>query len=106
MQASAVDAMARSNNPARAAVAVRDLVEARLSDAKQEWQLQWEGERRRLNAEIERLKKVTGSTAGDEKKEAARRALLGKLGKLPPASRRPGHKTAGQDEKGLQAPQI
>ncbi len=106
MQAGAVDAMARSNNPARAAVAVRDLVEARLSDAKQEWQLQWEGERRRLNAEIERLKKVTGSTAGDEKKEAARRALLERLGKLPPGSGGPGPKTADQVEKVFQDAKI
>jgi len=37
-----------------------------------------EGERRRLTAEIERLKKAPG--AADEKKEAARRALLEKLG--------------------------
>src|SRR5437867_6142002 len=69
MQAGVVDAMERSNNPARMAIAVREQVEARLFEAKQEWQLHWEGERKRLNAEIERLKK--GNAASDEKKAAA-----------------------------------
>ena len=61
-------------------------VESRVSDAKQEWQLQWEGERKRLAAEIERLRKAAGPGAVEEKKEAARRALLQKLGKLPTGS--------------------
>jgi predicted nucleic acid-binding Zn-ribbon protein len=103
MQASVVDAMARSNNPARIAIAVREQVEARLSDAKQEWQLHWEGERKRLNAEIERLKNAAIST--DAKKAAARRALLEKLGKLPPSSGG-GPQTTDQWETELQNAKI
>jgi chromosome segregation ATPase len=81
-QANVVDAMERLNNPARVAAAVREQVEIRLREAKQEWQLQWEGERKRLNAEIDRLRN-TGGRAGDERKDAARRAVLERLGKLP-----------------------
>src|SRR5262249_32519354 len=46
MQATAVDAMERSNNPARLALAVGEKLEARLAEAKQEWHLQWDGERK------------------------------------------------------------
>ena len=81
MQATVVEAMERSNNPARLAVTVNEKLEVRLAEAKQQWQLQWDGERKRLTAEIERLKKA--GLAKDEKKEAARRALLEKLGKVP-----------------------
>jgi hypothetical protein len=86
------------------AIAVRDQVEARLSDARQQWQFQWEGERKRLNVEIERLKKAAGG--GDEKKEAARRALLEKLGKLPPGSGGPRPQTADQVEREFQDAKI
>jgi class 3 adenylate cyclase len=81
MQDSVLEAMERSNNPARATMAVREQVEARVAEARQDWQLQWDGERKRLVAEIERLKKAPGALDG--KKEAARRAVLQKLGKLP-----------------------
>ena len=97
MQGSVIEAMERSNNPARTAMAVREQLEARLAEAKQEWQLQWEGDRKRLNLEIERLKK-SGSVA-DAKKEAARRAILEKLGKIPPGSAGAGVKTAAQWEQ-------
>ena len=80
MQARAVEAMERANNPIRKTAAVRELVEARVADAKQEWQSQWDAERRRLTSEIERLKNAPSP------KEAARRALLQKLGKLPTVS--------------------
>jgi class 3 adenylate cyclase len=83
MQGTALEAMERSNNPTRLALAVREQVDAKLRDAKQDWQLEWEGERRRLNNEIERLKKA-GNV--DQKKDAARRALLQKLGKIPAVS--------------------
>jgi class 3 adenylate cyclase/chromosome segregation ATPase len=96
MQATVLDAMERSNNPARVAMAVREQVEARVSEAKQDWQLQWEGERKRLNAEIERVKKTGGGV--NEKKEAARRALLEKLGKIPTSSAGSPKKTAAQWE--------
>jgi class 3 adenylate cyclase len=82
MQTSVVDAMERLNNPTRVAAAVREQVEIRLREAKQEWQLQWEGERKRFTAEIARLKNA-GGRVGDEKKDAARRAVLERLGKLP-----------------------
>jgi len=95
-QASAVEAMERLNNPARITVAVNEKVEIRLAEAKQEWQLQWEGERRRLNAEIDRLRRGGSSSVTDGKKEAARRAVLEKLGKLPPGSAGPRSKTADQ----------
>ena len=87
IQASAVDAMERSNNPTRLAMAVNEKLEARLAEAKQEWQLQWEGERKRFTAEIERLRKAPSAVF--EKREAARRAVLEKLGKLPPGSAGP-----------------
>ena len=79
MQTNMVDAMARSNNPVRAARAIREQVEARVVGAREELELQWQNERKRLLDEIERLK--TGVSA-DEKKKAARQALLQKLGKV------------------------
>jgi class 3 adenylate cyclase len=109
MQATAVDAMERSNNPARFAMAVNEKLEARLADAKQEWQLQWDGERRRFNAEIERLKKAASPSAIDEKKEAARRAVLERLGKLPPGSASaagPAVKTADQWQREFEDAKI
>ena len=78
MQHSVIEAMEQSNNPARLALAVREQVDVRLQEAKREWELQWEVERRRMAAEVERLKKSSGV---NEKKDAARRALLEKLGK-------------------------
>jgi len=80
IQGSALEAMERSNNPTRLALAVREQVDAKVRDARQDWQLEWEGERRRLNMEIERLRKAANV---DERKDAARRALLQKLGKIP-----------------------
>src|SRR5262249_27881081 len=68
------------NNPTRAALALREKIDARLQSARQDWELQWEGERRRYMAEIQRLKKTVG-VAEDPRKEAAKRALLEKLGK-------------------------
>ena len=101
MQASAVEAMERSNNPARLAMAVNEKLEARIAEAKQEWNLQWEGERRRFTAEIERLKKANSPSIMEEKKEAARRAILERMGKLPAGSARPAAKTADQWQKEL-----
>ena len=105
-QASAVEATERVNNPARMTVAINERVEARLSEAKQEWQLQWEGERRRFNAEIERLKKAASPSAMDEKREATRRAVLEKLGKLPAGSAGPAPKTADQWQKEFEDAKI
>ena len=98
-QASAVEAMERLNNPARMTAAINERVEARIADARQEWQLQWEGERRRLNAEIERLKKAASPWVTQENREATRRAVLQKLGKLPPGSAGPVPRTAAQWQK-------
>jgi class 3 adenylate cyclase len=106
MQATVVEAMERSNNPARTTLALREQVEARVADAKQEWQLQWEGERKRFNAEIERLKKAGAPGVADQKKEAARRALLQKLGKLPAGTAGPVAKTAELWEMELQDAKI
>ena len=105
-QASAVEAIERLNNPARITVAVNEKVETRLAEAKQEWLLQWEAERRRLNAEIERLRKSASPSAKDEKKEAARRAVLEKLGKLPPGSAGPAPKTLDQWQKEFEDAKI
>jgi class 3 adenylate cyclase len=80
LHGAALEAMEHTNNPARLALAVREQVDAKLKDAKVDWQFQWEGERRRLLAEIDRLKSAGNA---DEKKDAARRAVLQKLGKLP-----------------------
>jgi class 3 adenylate cyclase len=79
LQASALEAMAQSNNPTRLAMAVREQVESRLKEAKKDWEHQWEIERQRLKEEIEQLKKASSV---DDKKDAARRALLQKLGKV------------------------
>ena len=78
--------MEQTNNPARLALAVREQVDSRLRDARVEWQLQWEAERRRMHAEIERLKKAA---SGEDQKEAARRMVLQKLGKLPSDAKSP-----------------
>jgi class 3 adenylate cyclase len=96
MQATVIEAMERSANPTRTAAALREQVDVRVAEAKQEWQLQWEGERKRYQTEIERLKKGGGMTAADQKREAARRALLQKMGKLPAGSPGPAAKTAEQ----------
>ena len=106
MQATAVESMERSNNPARLAMAVNEKLDARVAEAKQEWQLQWDGERKRFQAEIDRLKKAASPSAVDEKKEAARRALLEKLGKLPPGSAGPAGKTADQWEREFEDAKI
>jgi class 3 adenylate cyclase len=97
MQGSLIDAMERSNNPARIANLVRDQVETRLAEARQEWQFQWEAERRQLLAEIERLRKSNG--VADDRKEAAKRAVLEKLGKLPAGSSAQQAKTPDQWQK-------
>src|SRR5262245_27546054 len=104
MQASFVDAMERSNNPARMAFAVREQVDQRMADAKQEWQLQWEVERKRLNAEIQRLSNSASIAA--QKKEATRRAVLEKLGKLPASTSTPAGKTADQLEREFEDAKI
>jgi len=103
MERTLIEALERSNNPARVALHVRDQVDARLAEAKQEWQLQWESERKRLKAEIERLKKISGGF--DEKKEAARRAVLEKLGKLPAGTSKIA-KTASEWERELEEAKI
>jgi class 3 adenylate cyclase len=86
MQARVVEAMEMSNNPSRMAAAIRDQVEFRVNDAKQEWQLQWNGERQRMTAEIERLRRAASAALADGRKDSARRAVLEKLGKLPASS--------------------
>ena len=106
MQASFLDSMERSNNPARMAMALRDQVEVRVAEAKRDWQLQWEGERKRLNAEIERLKQASGLGTADGKKDAARRTLLEKLGKLPAGAAGAAAKTAEQWERELHDAKI
>src|SRR5262249_42092516 len=78
MQDSVVDAMERSNNPARMSMAVREEIESRVAEAKKELQLRSELERTRLEGEVERLKKRAFT---EENREAARRAVLEKLGK-------------------------
>jgi class 3 adenylate cyclase len=81
-QRSAIESKEQLNNPSRFALAVREKVDSRLVTAKQDWEMQWEAERRRLHGEIERLKKAAGITDSPEK-AAAKRVLLEKLGKLP-----------------------
>jgi class 3 adenylate cyclase len=82
LQRAAIESMEQSNNPTRFALAVREKLEQRLNTAKQDWELQWEAERRRLVAEIDRLRKAAGIVDSPEK-AAAKRALLEKLGKVP-----------------------
>jgi len=85
LQRSAIDSMEQLNNPSRFALAVREKVDSRLVTAKQDWEMQWEAERRRLRGEIERLKKAAGIIDSPEK-AAAKRALLERLGKAPAGS--------------------
>jgi class 3 adenylate cyclase len=99
MEAGYVEAMARSNNPARTAMAVREQVESRLVAAKEEWELRAQSERKRLMAEIERLKKSSTPSLSEDKKAAARRAVLEKLGKLPSGPAVSAAKTADQWER-------
>ena len=81
-----VEAMERSNNPARAATQIREQVQTRLDQAKKEWQAQWEVERKRLEAEIENAK-----TAGQPKDPMAeaRRLMMEKI-KAKQEGREPG----------------
>jgi class 3 adenylate cyclase len=85
LQRAAIESMEQSNNPTRLALAVREKLEARLTAARQDWEMQWDAERRRLHAEIDQLKKTTGLTDSPQK-AAAKRAILEKLGKLPAGS--------------------
>jgi len=96
MQDSVVDAMERSNNPARMSIAAREEIESRVAEAKKEVQLHWELERTRLEGEVERLKKRAFT---EENREAARRAVLEKLGKVPPGSPGGPAKTAERWER-------
>ena len=48
MESRFLDSMECSNNPARMPMALRDQVEVRVAEAKRDWQLQWEGQRKRL----------------------------------------------------------
>ncbi len=104
MQATVVEAMERSNNPARFAMVVREQVEIRLAEARQDWQLQWEGERKRLTTELERLKNA--GARSEERKEAARRAILAKLGKGPAGSASPAGKPAAHWESEFEDAKI
>ena len=53
-----VESLEQVNNPARAANQLREQVQIRLQQAKQEWQAQWESERKRLQDQIENVKKA------------------------------------------------
>ena len=104
MHGTVIEAMERSNNPSRISLAVREQVDSRLVDAKREWQMEFEVERRQLQAEINRLKRAPG--VAEEKKDSARRSVLEKLGKLPPGSGGPAPKTADQWERELENSKI
>src|SRR5262245_16554148 len=94
MQASIVDAVERSNNPARMSVAAREQLEAHVAAAKRDANIQLERERSRLQNEIDRLRNVALT---DGRREAARHAVLEKLGKVP--TDLPGRKTADRWER-------
>ena len=100
MQNASIEAMEQSNNPTRIALAVNEKIEMRLKGARQDWDIQWEGERKRLLEEIDRLKKLSNSV-DPSKKDAAKRALLERLGKLPPGSTEVVGKTAVEWEREL-----
>jgi len=102
LQQKAVEEMARLNNPARTALAFQEQIDARVADAKKEWEIQSQRERKRLVAEIERLEKAASRSIADDKKEAARRTLLEKLGKLPVGSTKTTTKTSEQWEREFQ----
>jgi class 3 adenylate cyclase len=104
LQRSAIESMEQLNNPSRFALAVREKVDSRLVTAKQDWEMQWEAERRRLRGEIERLKKAAGIIDSPEK-AAAKRALLERLGKAPAGSSRHGNSIA-QLERDFEAAKL
>lgn len=103
MQGAALESMERLNNPARLAVAVRQQVDAKLSEVTKELELQWGIERRRLSAEIERLSQDRDAV---EKKEAVRRSVLEKLGKLPAKARETDAKPTDEWERKLANAQL
>jgi class 3 adenylate cyclase len=104
LQRSAIESMEQLNNPSRFALAVREKVDSRLVTAKQDWEMQWEAERRRMRGEIERLKKAAGIIDSPEK-AAAKRALLEKLGKAPVGSSGHGNSIA-QLERDFEAAKL
>ncbi len=81
-----VEAIERSNNPARAATQIREQVQARLDQARKEWQAKWEVERKRLEDEIEQAQ-----TAGQPKDPMAeaRRLMMERM-KAKQEGREPG----------------
>ncbi len=98
LQRAAIESMEQSNNPTRFSLAVREKVESRLTTARQDWELQWEAERRRLQAEIDRLKKAAGITDSPQK-AAAKQAILEKLGKLPAGTSGRGNSIANLEKE-------
>ena len=80
-----VESMEQINNPARIATEVREQVQARLEEAKKEWQEQWDTERRRLE---ERIAKAKDSGPKDPMAEA-RRLMMERL-KAKQEGRAPG----------------
>jgi class 3 adenylate cyclase len=103
METTTLETIERTNNPTRFALVVREEVDVRIKEARSDWELQWEGERRRLQAEIERLRNVTRT--GDPKKEAARRKILERLGKVVPTEDA-GPKTPEQYENEFQSARM
>lgn len=85
-QTSLVDAVTRANNPVRNAMVLREQLQARLEEARLEWQKNWDLDRQRLHLEIARLQKMASVPDAREK---ARKAIRDHLGKGPPVEDMP-----------------
>ena len=70
-----VESMEQVNNPARAAAQVRDQVQVRVAQAKEEWQARWDAERKRLTGEIEKAK----SSGPKDPMAEARRLMMERI---------------------------
>ena len=88
-----IESMEQANNPARAATQVREQVQARVAQAKQEWQAQWDAERKRLTDEIERAQSI----GPKDPRAEARRLMMERI-----KAKQEGHSPSDPDE-GLKA---
>ncbi len=86
-----VESIEQVNNPARTANLVREQVQSRVTEAKKEWQAQWDAERKRLTEGIEKAK----SAGPKDPMAEARRVMMERI-KAKQEGKEPGQDADGK----------